>query len=1692
MYSAAKRPYGKAGGLKGSRKQMPGGWAKYEFPETQLSGEHSSKKMSMSEDQAYHILRKKAQLLSQSPELPERERQAWARQLVEMETTDTKNQINREFIQEFIKWLGGRSSFNAKNQIKTTLNDQGKVTHVRAVEGCPWGNKPLTFLPGVAEFLDQGPERRGDVIKELTKLKMHGPRNIDEAWIYYKYLIRQAGIDEHTINELNFLSPYDYPSGGKDNNGSPITYGPGGDPANPPPAPRNDGSDPFDEQRYLDDFFSLILNVRDGEFATMNDIEADHRWQSLRGEDQMEIAGSQILHMSQAAAAAGGQPSSAPQPNVRDTGLGPAERVSTQVPKGASGWSLGGLAARLGLRRKEAPVPVPAKVGDEDVGDLYDDSDDEEFFDAEDLEEEFYDTEEMTPEEIIGANSVEPIQKFVFENALLFHGLGVEDLSHFVDVARSFNPGETEAEKYLDPETQKYNRERLVKAMRQIFPLFYSKHQGDNGGDLQETKMLAAIVTRNHLIRSEIHRFMDDFSSPGTDKEYTSWISDFLTAYIVSYDDSVTQQMTEEGMRHMGQFLENNSVRHTEEDLEDMFAAIGAFRRRFPRGEFTIRNIGAAFRALGVWKNQREVFEEEIASRAPRSPVIVDSDEEEEAGPTPASEPASFDQEEEQHKQNEAALAEAVRRENLEQEKGRVKKAVNEALLAFQYLEDDFLRVELKKAALEEDQEKAKRYTTALKELYSSREKLERYYKQWSAQPDVEAKTLKQMNEIIDQAIDIANHTHKASLISQAELEKKKAKLEDLQNTIKRTDPEDKPAVTELRKEVSKARAFEEPLKKFTVQQMAKNAKEKKKPLRPPKRTVPLAEPVREVPGTPNASQEPERVLLPDSQEAVAAEEEPAVEFVKENPPPPKKEEEPEVEFAKENPPPEVKIVKESPSQVAEQLRKGKISPVEAVEKVVIDLEAAKPGLVMKTVGALMGVAGAAFEKLKKPRKAASQPIGDGDVHPGHVEQALIGSGIARTQVDKDLPPRQKSRKKMPKPGRIASQMVRAVEEGRVSPQHAVETLSNASPSPLSFSPNFQQEMRGAMRTMGFDDPYYNEIPPWSSRHPSRGSRKSNPINPESHYLGSFDISQDNEPPPPPSPAPSSQRSNASQAQPTSQRVVIDLSGVLRPEPEPEFMDLSQDLREPSRPTKRNRPPNMGNVPFPVRSPPKRRRRAEPEEDDEPDIQFSGEKPPPPKQAEPEIEFTKENPPPEVRVVKKKKVVGDRVPVGEPEFAPEGYAQSVASQGAPRPAQQYAAAQNDVLNSHIPQETGVSNNYRRLVLLAGQSRNIAKLGYAYLTDALTYQFGIAGEESATPEGRQGAIFTQGIKSALEKLTSSRNDNSKKEAINELVQEATQAKANIESRMSELDRRTASLEEMALELTVVSLAEVKSKMANSEHIKRNMGNLVNSLRDKNFSKGSTAFDTVWGFSHSVEAGLSMEDFNLKDDNLGLKLLATAHRKALKHLSKQKGSAKFDEANYNPVESTKQLEGFLRGTYQPPAGAKLPTGLEGQSPIWNMGANLSDKTRKTFKKVLAQEGGIKQFSTGSLERSGVTGIFAKNQEEAIKSPGKIWVHQSPQTDLVRSISESSVRTRSRTSRSSAALLVNSMQPTSILLDTAKHGGRAPWERYSKKYIPKENEEMLVLNNLTGSQIAYAYFRTIMDANRGIASNTQVLDD
>lgn len=97
--------------------------------------------------------------------------------------------INTTFVLEFKQWLQGRSRWN----VEVRPDGYRRCT--------PWGPQNLFFLPGVTDYLRSYLGKKAAYQLKLALLYMRGPRDLNEAFIYYKFLVRGDELE----NENGYL-----------------------------------------------------------------------------------------------------------------------------------------------------------------------------------------------------------------------------------------------------------------------------------------------------------------------------------------------------------------------------------------------------------------------------------------------------------------------------------------------------------------------------------------------------------------------------------------------------------------------------------------------------------------------------------------------------------------------------------------------------------------------------------------------------------------------------------------------------------------------------------------------------------------------------------------------------------------------------------------------------------------------------------------------------------------------------------------------------------------------------------------------------------------------------------------------------------------------------------------------------------------------------------------------------------------------------------------------------------------------------------------------------------------------------------------------------------------------------------------------------------------------------------------------
>lgn len=184
----------------GRAKDMPANSTKYKVDPNPLDLEiHNPNMQPQPHDEAKEVRRyvkRKIALLTEKiangtqdnekAALWKREKSAWQSWLTQLQHKEVLPSVRSEFISDFQNWLMGRGR---------------EIDHLRT----GWYRTPLKE-DSVMNYLDAFINERHRFLAALAKLKMRPIRNIDEAYLYYKYIARQ---NPEEIPIKTFLSDWD-------------------------------------------------------------------------------------------------------------------------------------------------------------------------------------------------------------------------------------------------------------------------------------------------------------------------------------------------------------------------------------------------------------------------------------------------------------------------------------------------------------------------------------------------------------------------------------------------------------------------------------------------------------------------------------------------------------------------------------------------------------------------------------------------------------------------------------------------------------------------------------------------------------------------------------------------------------------------------------------------------------------------------------------------------------------------------------------------------------------------------------------------------------------------------------------------------------------------------------------------------------------------------------------------------------------------------------------------------------------------------------------------------------------------------------------------------------------------------------------------------------------------------------------
>lgn len=188
-------------------------WTKFAPPLDMLQQEEKTKKMEIGAEAKQQYTEKILNELIQDTDARQDPyvKQALIMAQVKNKKKEISKKVEQYFIEDFILWLQGKSFYNREYIMEQTKINSDLPDNKIERLCTPWGTKALTFMPDIKDFFDKIIANRSHVAETLAILRSRVPKNINEAWIYYKYLVRGFGVDEVGLKELEFFDRTDSP-----------------------------------------------------------------------------------------------------------------------------------------------------------------------------------------------------------------------------------------------------------------------------------------------------------------------------------------------------------------------------------------------------------------------------------------------------------------------------------------------------------------------------------------------------------------------------------------------------------------------------------------------------------------------------------------------------------------------------------------------------------------------------------------------------------------------------------------------------------------------------------------------------------------------------------------------------------------------------------------------------------------------------------------------------------------------------------------------------------------------------------------------------------------------------------------------------------------------------------------------------------------------------------------------------------------------------------------------------------------------------------------------------------------------------------------------------------------------------------------------------------------------------------------
>ncbi len=191
------------------QQQQQGGlgkWMKFTAPQAEIFYEKPEGEMEPTSRTKHKMelnyINKMIDRISSDPNIPNYKKtpliNAYVTKLSQIDTDSIDSKINNAFAEDFILWLQGKSMYNVKAQ---QVKDANGPDPQGFLYKTPWGNKKL-HGKSIDIYIRSLADSKMNLTNTLTKMRAAIPNDIYDAWLYYKYIVREA-----ELNPEDFFLP---------------------------------------------------------------------------------------------------------------------------------------------------------------------------------------------------------------------------------------------------------------------------------------------------------------------------------------------------------------------------------------------------------------------------------------------------------------------------------------------------------------------------------------------------------------------------------------------------------------------------------------------------------------------------------------------------------------------------------------------------------------------------------------------------------------------------------------------------------------------------------------------------------------------------------------------------------------------------------------------------------------------------------------------------------------------------------------------------------------------------------------------------------------------------------------------------------------------------------------------------------------------------------------------------------------------------------------------------------------------------------------------------------------------------------------------------------------------------------------------------------------------------------------------